>query len=64
MTLNYVPVESLCEAQKTQCDAERSTCTDSSGTAYCQCLQGYYKHNPEDLSCLGKLFSSLQNGDR
>ncbi|XP_007557174.1 protein HEG [Poecilia formosa] len=45
-------MESLCEAQKTQCDAERSTCTDSSGTAYCQCLQGYYKHNPEDLSCL------------
>ncbi|GAA6230156.1 protein HEG homolog 1 [Lates japonicus] len=44
--------ESLCVAQKTQCDAERSTCTDSSGTAYCQCLQGYYKHNPDDLSCL------------
>ncbi|XP_015257762.1 PREDICTED: protein HEG homolog 1 [Cyprinodon variegatus] len=46
-------VESLCEAQKTQCDAERSTCTDSSGTAQCQCLPGYYKHNPEDVSCLG-----------
>ncbi|XP_026151894.1 protein HEG [Mastacembelus armatus] len=45
-------VESLCVAQKTQCDTERSTCTDSSGTAYCQCLQGYYKHNPDDLSCL------------
>ncbi|XP_049904756.1 protein HEG [Epinephelus moara] len=45
-------VESLCVAQKTQCDTERSTCTDSSGTAHCQCLQGYYKHNPDDLSCL------------
>ncbi|XP_047198614.1 protein HEG [Hippoglossus stenolepis] len=45
-------VESLCVAQKAQCDTERSTCTDSGGTAYCQCLQGYYKHNPEDLSCL------------
>uniref|UniRef100_A0A668AUU1 Heart development protein with EGF-like domains 1 n=1 Tax=Myripristis murdjan TaxID=586833 RepID=A0A668AUU1_9TELE len=47
-------VESLCLAQKTPCDTERSTCTDSSGTAYCQCLQGYYKHNPEDLSCIGE----------
>ncbi|XP_047227299.1 protein HEG isoform X1 [Girardinichthys multiradiatus] len=45
-------MESLCEAQKTQCDKERSNCTDSTGTAYCQCLRGYYKHNPEDLSCL------------
>ncbi|XP_034042109.1 protein HEG [Thalassophryne amazonica] len=45
-------VESLCAAQKTQCDTERSTCTDLSGTAYCHCLQGYYKHNPDDLSCL------------
>lgn len=44
-------VESLCVAQQTQCDTERSTCTDNSGTAYCQCLQGYYKHNPDDLSC-------------
>lgn len=45
-------VESLCVAQKIQCDTERSTCTDSSGTARCQCLQGYYKHNPDDQSCL------------
>ncbi|KAM3862382.1 LOW QUALITY PROTEIN: protein HEG [Diretmus argenteus] len=45
-------VESLCLAQKTQCDTERSTCTDSSGTANCQCLQGYYKHNSDDLSCI------------
>ncbi|XP_041662660.1 protein HEG [Cheilinus undulatus] len=44
--------ESLCVAQKAQCDTERSACTDNSGTAYCQCLPGYYKHNPEDLSCL------------
>ncbi|KAG7241657.1 hypothetical protein INR49_025122 [Caranx melampygus] len=55
MALHYqltYHVESLCVAQKTQCDTERSTCTDSNGTAYCQCLQGYYKHNPDDLSCL------------
>ncbi|KAG7268824.1 hypothetical protein CRUP_032574, partial [Coryphaenoides rupestris] len=45
-------VESLCLAQKTQCDTERSTCTDSSGTAFCQCVPGYYKHNPDDLSCI------------
>ncbi|XP_044072855.1 protein HEG isoform X2 [Siniperca chuatsi] len=45
-------VESLCAAQKTECDTERSTCTDISGTASCQCLQGYYKHNPDDQSCL------------
>ncbi|KAM6934510.1 protein HEG [Xenentodon cancila] len=45
-------MESLCVAQSTRCDTERSTCTDSRGAAYCQCLQGYYKHNPEDLSCL------------
>ncbi|KAM9850508.1 protein HEG [Aulostomus maculatus] len=44
--------ESLCSAQKTQCDTERSTCTDGSGAASCQCLPGYYKHDPDDLSCL------------
>ncbi|XP_076026120.1 protein HEG [Genypterus blacodes] len=44
--------ESLCSAQHTQCDTERSICTDNSGTAYCQCLQGFYKHNPDDASCL------------
>ncbi|XP_077435739.1 uncharacterized protein LOC144060258 isoform X2 [Vanacampus margaritifer] len=45
-------VESLCVAQKIQCNPERSTCTDVSGTAHCQCLAGYYKHNLDDLSCL------------
>lgn len=45
-------VESLCVAQQTQCDTERSSCSDISGTASCQCLPGYYKHNPDDLSCL------------
>lgn len=44
--------ESLCLAQKTQCDTERSTCMDSSGVAFCQCVPGYYKHNPDDLSCI------------
>ncbi|XP_061648544.1 protein HEG [Phyllopteryx taeniolatus] len=45
-------VESLCVAQKVQCNPERSTCSDVSGTAQCQCLPGYYKHNLDDLSCL------------
>ncbi|XP_039456366.1 protein HEG isoform X1 [Oreochromis aureus] len=45
-------VESLCAAQNIQCDKERSSCTDTSGIAYCQCQEGYYKHNPDDLSCL------------
>ncbi|XP_026231387.1 protein HEG [Anabas testudineus] len=45
-------VESLCAARKTQCDKDRSNCTDTSGTAYCQCHEGYYKHNPSDLTCL------------
>lgn len=56
-------MESLCVVQKTQCDTERSTCSDDSGTAYCQCLPGYYKHNPDDLSCLecGDGYK-LQNG--
>ncbi|KAM9803262.1 protein HEG isoform X1 [Syngnathus typhle] len=44
--------ESLCMAQRFQCNPERSTCTDISGTAQCQCLPGYYKHNLDDLSCL------------
>lgn len=48
-------MESLCLAQRTQCDPERSSCTDSSGTAYCQCRDGYYKHSPDDVSCLGEL---------
>ncbi|KAM7380679.1 hypothetical protein PAMP_003957 [Pampus punctatissimus] len=55
MVLHYqltYQVRSLCSAQKIQCDKERSNCTDNSGTAQCQCLQGYYKHNPDDLSCL------------
>ncbi|XP_041724924.1 protein HEG isoform X2 [Coregonus clupeaformis] len=45
-------VESLCLAQNTQCHLERSFCTDSNGTAYCQCQPGYFKLNPEDQSCL------------
>ncbi|XP_013866988.1 protein HEG [Austrofundulus limnaeus] len=45
-------MESLCEAQRTQCDPERSVCADSSGTSSCQCLQGYYKRSPDEMSCL------------
>ncbi|CAL8388327.1 unnamed protein product [Gadus morhua 'NCC'] len=45
-------VESLCLAQNIQCDTERSSCMDGSGTALCQCVPGYYKHNPDDLSCI------------
>ncbi|XP_019751080.1 protein HEG isoform X2 [Hippocampus comes] len=44
-------VERLCVAQRIQCNPERSACTDVSGTAQCQCLPGYYKHNLDDLSC-------------
>ncbi|XP_061827718.1 protein HEG isoform X2 [Nerophis lumbriciformis] len=50
-TLTY-QVESLCLAQNIPCDSERSACSDVSGSAQCQCLQGYYKHDPDDLSCL------------
>ncbi|XP_057708851.1 protein HEG-like [Corythoichthys intestinalis] len=45
-------VESLCVAQRIHCNPERSTCTDDTGNAQCQCLPGYYKHNLDDLSCL------------
>ncbi|XP_046869760.1 uncharacterized protein LOC124462201 isoform X2 [Hypomesus transpacificus] len=44
--------ESLCLAQKVLCDTERSDCSDSSGTAYCRCRPGYFKLNPEDMSCI------------
>lgn len=44
-------VESLCLAQKTKCDPQYSVCTDVSGTPYCQCLQGYFKKNPGDMTC-------------
>uniref|UniRef100_A0A672MKP9 Protein HEG-like n=1 Tax=Sinocyclocheilus grahami TaxID=75366 RepID=A0A672MKP9_SINGR len=43
--------ESLCLAQKTKCDLQYSACTDSSGTPYCQCKPGYFKKNPEDMTC-------------
>uniref|UniRef100_A0A673HQC5 Protein HEG-like n=1 Tax=Sinocyclocheilus rhinocerous TaxID=307959 RepID=A0A673HQC5_9TELE len=43
--------ESLCLAQKTKCDLQYSECTDSSGTSYCQCKPGYFKKNPEDMTC-------------
>uniref|UniRef100_A0A8C2BTA2 Heart development protein with EGF-like domains 1 n=1 Tax=Cyprinus carpio TaxID=7962 RepID=A0A8C2BTA2_CYPCA len=42
---------SLCLAQKTKCDLQYSECTDSSGTPYCQCKPGYFKKNPEDMTC-------------
>ncbi|KAM9447401.1 protein HEG isoform 1-T1 [Salvelinus alpinus] len=45
-------VESLCLAQNTQCHPEHSFCTDSNGTAFCQCQPGYFKLNPEDQSCI------------
>ena len=47
-------VESLCLAQNIQCHPEHSFCTDSNGTAYCQCQPGYFKLNPEDQSCIGE----------
>ncbi|XP_055734260.1 protein HEG isoform X2 [Salvelinus fontinalis] len=45
-------VESLCLAQNTQCHPEHSFCTDSNGTAFCQCQPGYFKLNPEDQTCI------------
>ncbi|KAJ8415208.1 hypothetical protein AAFF_G00009060 [Aldrovandia affinis] len=49
-TLQYT-AESLCAARKTQCDTDRSNCTDTDGTTFCQCRAGYFKHNTEDQSC-------------
>ncbi|XP_052421115.1 protein HEG isoform X1 [Carassius gibelio] len=43
--------ESLCSAQKTKCDFQYSECKESSGTPYCQCKPGYFKKNPEDMTC-------------
>ncbi|KAJ8350620.1 hypothetical protein SKAU_G00257500 [Synaphobranchus kaupii] len=43
--------ESLCVAMGTQCDPERTNCTDSDGTTSCQCRAGYFKHSTEDLTC-------------
>ncbi|XP_035250263.1 protein HEG [Anguilla anguilla] len=43
--------ESLCIAMGTQCDPERTNCTDADGTTSCQCHAGYFKHNIEDLTC-------------
>ncbi|KAL4616642.1 hypothetical protein GN956_G21922 [Arapaima gigas] len=47
----FYRAESLCEAQGPQCDPDRSECTDTDGTAFCQCHSGYFKHNTDDLSC-------------
>nr|Q6R8J2.1 RecName: Full=Protein HEG; AltName: Full=Heart of glass; Flags: Precursor [Danio rerio]AAR87664.1 heart of glass transmembrane isoform [Danio rerio] len=44
-------VESLCMAQKTKCDVQYSDCSDISGIPNCQCLPGYFKRNPEDMTC-------------
>ncbi|XP_061082876.1 protein HEG [Conger conger] len=43
--------ESLCVAMGTQCDLERTNCTDTDGTTSCQCRAGYFKHSTEDLTC-------------
>ncbi|XP_028846939.1 protein HEG isoform X2 [Denticeps clupeoides] len=45
-------VESLCNVQTNQCDQTRSVCTDFSGTQYCKCQPGYYKHSSDDQTCL------------
>ncbi|KAI7808618.1 protein HEG [Triplophysa rosa] len=44
-------VESLCLTQKTKCDPQYSVCSDVSGTPSCQCLPGYFKKNPGDMTC-------------
>ncbi|XP_062389769.1 protein HEG [Sardina pilchardus] len=45
-------VESLCREQSHECDPERSVCRDDSGTPYCECREGYYKHHDQDKTCL------------
>ncbi|KAL2081568.1 hypothetical protein ACEWY4_023421 [Coilia grayii] len=44
--------ESLCKVQNHQCDPARSVCRDDSGAPYCECREGYYKHNEQDKTCL------------
>ncbi|XP_031415685.1 protein HEG isoform X2 [Clupea harengus] len=45
-------VESLCKVQSHRCDTERSDCRDDSGSPYCECREGYYKHHDQDKTCL------------
>ncbi|KAG5283424.1 hypothetical protein AALO_G00041930 [Alosa alosa] len=45
-------VESLCKEQSHECDPDRSVCRDDSGTPYCECREGYYKHHDQDKTCL------------
>ncbi|KAJ8252764.1 hypothetical protein GJAV_G00205300 [Gymnothorax javanicus] len=49
-SLSY-KAESLCLAIGTQCDPQRTNCTDADGTISCQCYAGYFKHSMEDLTC-------------
>ncbi|KAK3569009.1 hypothetical protein QTP86_021583 [Hemibagrus guttatus] len=48
--LNY-QMKSLCLAQRNRCDTQYAVCSDSDGTPYCQCHEGYFKKNPEDSTC-------------
>ncbi|XP_018587917.2 protein HEG-like isoform X1 [Scleropages formosus] len=43
--------ESLCATLMTRCDRQRSECTDTNGTIFCQCRSGYFKLSTNDLSC-------------
>ncbi|XP_018582078.1 protein HEG isoform X2 [Scleropages formosus] len=45
--------ESLCAAQKTQCNPQRAECTDTNGLIVCQCHPGYFKQSADDMSCVG-----------
>ncbi|KAL7865464.1 hypothetical protein SRHO_G00107110 [Serrasalmus rhombeus] len=43
--------ESLCLPKYNKCDTQSSVCNDTNGTLFCQCLQGFFKKNPEDTTC-------------
>ncbi|MBN3307403.1 HEG1 protein, partial [Amia calva] len=42
---------SLCARIHPQCDTNRSTCTDTTGIAVCQCKAGYFKYKPDVSLC-------------
>ncbi|XP_036424860.1 protein HEG [Colossoma macropomum] len=43
--------ESLCLSKYNKCDTQSSVCNDTNGTLFCQCLEGFFKKNPEDTTC-------------
>ncbi|KPP60416.1 hypothetical protein Z043_121589 [Scleropages formosus] len=52
--------ESLCATLMTRCDRQRSECTDTNGTIFCQCRSGYFKLSTNDLSCRGGSYQGIK----